>query len=650
MIGRVALVVARKELTELVRDRRTLLFLVVLPVLLYPLLMLAAARAGQAGMESLEARRLVVQKAPDLPADVDAALATLQGVDVVGPDAGPADAVVRLAPPAAPDDRAPVAVELDRATEIAPLVEERVVGALRAARADARDARLRGHGVPPEDVDVPDVLVVDRSTKEARGGFLLGRIVAPLLVFMLIMGAFTPASDATAGERERQTLRTLLCAPVDARAVALGKLLSTTTIGLGAALANLVGLALTLGSGLGQGAVLALSPSAVVPLLLVLLPTATYVSALLLAGSAFARTTKEAQALLTPVVLVVATPAFGVAMPGVPASPGLALIPVFGPALVLREVFAGTATPLLVAAGVLGALALVVAALGLAARAFTVEALMSGRVAVPLREPGPLPPFDGVLVVLGLLFGAIVVGGVASPAGIVAVLVGTQLLVFLAVPLAFVLARSTTPRAALGLVAPRGPGALLVSAGAVLLVPSLLAITERAARALLDLDAASLEQLEAMGRQLAEVPVPALVLLVVVLPAVCEEIAFRGAVLRAWSGRPVLAVVLSAAVFSALHGSVARVPPTFVLGLLAGFVAWRTGSVLPAIAVHLAHNGLALAAPFVFGGGLDVESALATPEAPLLPHVVHVCAVPGVLLLGWGLRLRGSSRRDEFVP
>ena len=648
MNARVALLVAKKELRELVRDRRTLLFLVVLPVLLYPLLMLALARAGQAGMESLEAKTVVVAVAADVPYDVAGALRGLDRVRVVAVDEQ-ADAVVRLAPPAVPDARAPVVVELDRATEKAAVVEDRVVGALRAAREAARDDRLAAHGVPPEDLVVPDVLVVDTSTREARGGFVFGRVVAPLLVFMLIMGAFTPASDATAGERERQTLRTLLCAPVDARSVALGKLLSTTIVALGAALANLGGLALTLRSGLGQGVTLHVGVLDVLPILIVLIPTAAYVAALLLAGSAFARTTKEAQALLTPIVLVVAMPAFGVSLPGVPASPALALVPVFGPALVLREVFAGTATPLLLLAGAGGAVALVVVALGLAARAFTVEALMSGRVAAPLRAPGPLPAFDGVLVVMAVFFAAVVISSAAAGAGVVPLLIATQLGVFVLVPLAFVAARSTTPIDALGLGAPRRPGALLVVAGAVLLVPSLLAVTERAARALLDVDDAALEQLEQLAAGLADLPVPLLIVLVAVLPAVCEEICFRGAILRAWRARPVVAVVASAVLFAALHGSLARVPPTLALGLLAGFVAVRTGSTWAAVLVHATHNGTALAVPLLSGDGLDVEAALRAADAPLLPPLVHVAIVPGLVLLALGLR-RGARSAPSAPP
>ncbi len=77
---------------------------------------------------------------------------------------------------------------------------------------------------------------------------------------------------------------------------------------------------------------------------------------------------------------------------------------------------------------------------------------------------------------------------------------------------------------------------------------------------------------------------------------VAEEVFFRGFILRGlanrWGFAP--AIVVSAAVFSALHLSPALLLPVFVTGLLLGFLYRRTGSLWPCIAVHAAQNLVAV--------------------------------------------------------
>lgn len=87
----------------------------------------------------------------------------------------------------------------------------------------------------------------------------------------------------------------------------------------------------------------------------------------------------------------------------------------------------------------------------------------------------------------------------------------------------------------------------------------------------------------------------------VVLVPVAEELFFRGALLRIFSGRmnTALAVVLQAAVFGCAHNSLAALGPVFVFGLITGVLARKTGSVLPGMAVHGIKNALAVIGPLV---------------------------------------------------
>ena len=79
------------------------------------------------------------------------------------------------------------------------------------------------------------------------------------------------------------------------------------------------------------------------------------------------------------------------------------------------------------------------------------------------------------------------------------------------------------------------------------------------------------------------------------LAPVAEEVVFRGAILKSLltKYRPWLAIVLSAVIFSIGHLNPAQMPHAFLIGLLLGWMYWRTGSILPGMAYHWANNSAA---------------------------------------------------------
>ena len=84
--------------------------------------------------------------------------------------------------------------------------------------------------------------------------------------------------------------------------------------------------------------------------------------------------------------------------------------------------------------------------------------------------------------------------------------------------------------------------------------------------------------------------------LLALLPGICEEMLFRGAVLGLLrKGMPAgWAVWVQAALFSLAHLYGFRLLPTFGVGLATGWLVLRTGSLLPAVLLHTLHNALAV--------------------------------------------------------
>lgn len=202
----------------------------------------------------------------------------------------------------------------------------------------------------------------------------------------------------------------------------------------------------------------------------------------------------------------------------------------------------------------------------------------------------------------------------AAGAGVVGVAVAEWVGLAL-VPVALLALRRRRLHDALGL-APLPPGsvpaALLLGLGALPLAWFAFWIADVAAP--VDPEAARILGRELVARDGGEFFL--LLALAAVTPAICEELLFRGLLLRTLLRRhsPALAIGASASTFALLHWTpeaAARVAPTFVLGLLLGWVVWRSRSLWMGMLVHGVYNATLLAA-----AAWSLGPGLARPEAP----------------------------------
>jgi sodium transport system permease protein len=159
-----------------------------------------------------------------------------------------------------------------------------------------------------------------------------------------------PAIDLTAGEKERRTLEVLLSAPTGRDQIILGKILATTTAVFVTAALTLASLAVSLryvkfgrASGMtgGLNGGLPLDPGALGLVGLALLPTAIMAASVMIAVALFAKSFKEAQSYLTPLMMAVIFPLVAGMLPGMQLTPLLALIPLFNVCQLIKEIFLG---------------------------------------------------------------------------------------------------------------------------------------------------------------------------------------------------------------------------------------------------------------------------------------------------------------------
>lgn len=627
---RTVLVILRKELIDILRDRRTLMAMVVVPIVLYPVLMLGSVQAVQFQTGRLQ-RETIHVGVPDEAAGrwlhqlFNVPAATSQpDEERPGPFeyfvvADPLTAVqkgavnVAVARRTEPTDMAdwdvtfPFVIYYDSAEIRSDMARSRFQQAIEQRRNELRSERLvrllpeaKRRLLTPEPVQLTNV-----ATAEKVGGSLLGNVLPLVLALMTITGAIYPAIDLTAGERERGTLETLMVAPVPVLDLIVGKFLVVAAVSLIAATLNLVSIGVTLQFGdvnalLTQGHN-ATIPVAVLPLvLLAMVPFAILFSAVLIAVSSFARTFKEAQNYVMPVIMAALIPGTAGALPGVELHGVMTVLPVANMVLLVRELLLGHFglwREMLLALGSTCFYAVV--AVIVAARLFGQEAVLfadSGSWKTVFRrrffEPRAVPSATAALLLVTLMFPAWfhLQGQFGTDLGVSAALI---VAVFGLVPLALAwYVRADIVRT----FSVRRPRALhWIGAAAIGLASWVLGYELLVLQSAVVPMGESMKQLdEAVARQFASWSPAMVVLMIAIVPGVCEELTFRGFVLSGLRSRigTVGAIVLSAALFAVFHMLVLRFAVTGLLGVLLGWLCWRSRSILPGMAVHAMHNAM----------------------------------------------------------
>ncbi len=206
---------------------------------------------------------------------------------------------------------------------------------------------LQESGVPADSAKPFVVDPIDVAESGTRKAALWSKILPFVLLLWALTGAFYPAVDLCAGEKERGTLETLLSSPAERSEIVWGKLLTVMLFSIATALLNLLSMGIT-GLFVLRLPGLDFGPpplASVAWLLIALVPTSALFSGLCLALAAFARSTKEGQYYLMPLVLITMPLTILPMSPGVELNLGNSLIPITGMVLLLADPARGKLRP-----------------------------------------------------------------------------------------------------------------------------------------------------------------------------------------------------------------------------------------------------------------------------------------------------------------
>jgi len=473
----------------------------------------------------------------------------------------------------------------------------------------------------PEQVNNPFQLEEHDVAKPATKKAVVWSKILPFFALVwALAGAFYPAVDLCAGEKERGTLETLLCSPADRREIVWGKMITIMVFSILTALLNLLSLGITGAlvftqiSQMSETSIPVGTPplSTIGWLLLALIPIAALFSALALAVAAFARSTKEGQYYLMPLLLI-CMPLMTLSMlPSVELDLGTSLIPITGMMLLLRtlsEQHYWTALQFVIP--VLGVTAI---CCWLASRwaiaQFNNESVLfreseQWNLQLWLRHlrktRGDTPTagmaaFCGFLLLLLHFFANFLFPNSIDSWANIAFSTATLQLALMLLPtllLAFFFTRQPIKTF---LVQATSPWSCLL---AILLAACLHPLSiqlQLLIQWIYPINAATAEALQPIGKLIADTPWYYVILVMAVIPAICEELVFRGFLLsgfrrlgNAWS-----AIALSSLFFAIIHGLLQQSLNAFAMGLVIGYIAVKTGSLLPCILYHLTHNTITL--------------------------------------------------------
>jgi len=683
-----------KELRDVVRDRRTLLVTLVLPAVLYPALIIGTLQAAATRQASISAARHTVyvvnaQQAPKLAQqlkqsdEIDATLVHPSEKQDFTPEllAGGVDAVVVVpkdfARDLASEKRTKVKISLDESRPASVAAARKAARIVREYSKDVFRKRLSaltgGRLASPAELDdfIEPVRVEEKNvakrTKTAVTAF--SPLVTFIMVTFLFIGAFYPAIDVSAGEKERKTLETLLASPAGRREIVIAKYLCVLAVSVVTALAHLLCMGLTLahvwalrpkGSASALGAARILTAGfflKLVPVLLVaVLPLAALFAALCLLVATFARTVKEAQYYLFPLFLGMLPFMLSALLPGSELSVATALVPVTGAALLVKGLLEGHGAFGVGALAVLASAAYAAATLALTTRMYMRESVLFREAAPPLWRRNsvaggePAPGAAAMLmafIVAATFFSEALMGGIGF--------LNKQAIVEWCLVLLPAVLVAWWKRFDIEKTFRLHPVGLATTAGALLVAIGSYPVAMKVAELQQFLFGAPPGG-AAIARILSEtVCGTGWIWALVVLgfsAAVCEELVTRGFFLSAMLPRfgSGAAVVISAVMFGLMHLNLAQLFYATFLGVVLGFVALRSGSVLACIVTHFAVNALTLLnARFgVYDAAVETVHRWAFgPEASeAVSSVGHTPAwtvLVGALVLACGTQLLGRS-------
>ena len=356
----------KKELTDVLRDRRTLFFMIVIPVIVMPLIFIGSIKFQEYQSKKSDEKVLNIglinktsdsqirdylldQKGVYLVEDIDLDSLelgikndSLQGGLYINKN---------FINDISTNGMGEVEVYY-KSSDLMSKAKNRIYNALDIYKNEVVSERLSEFNVDKGLLEPLDIINKDMSTKKETIGKAVGGLIPYMLVIFIFLGAMYPAIDLGAGEKERGSLETLLSSPATKFEITVGKLMVVSLAGMVSGLISVVGISApfyfigNIPDQIKSTVLEIISPFIIVSVIILMIPIAIFFASMLLSISFYARSFKEAQSLMGPLNIIIIVPLMLTLGPGIEIDHITALIPLINVGLLTKEILAGSAQPI----------------------------------------------------------------------------------------------------------------------------------------------------------------------------------------------------------------------------------------------------------------------------------------------------------------
>ena len=359
-------IIAKKEILDITRDRRTMLMMVVLPLLLVPVLLgtvmkIDSFQKEKASEKLVKIRFVGKEYAPELYQ------AFVSMDEVVMLDQVPLDSInlyleenlldaaitVQKNYQLKIDQNSQADIRIQyKGTDSFNIAREKIKSLLETSQEKIITERMARLNLKRGVVQAYNIEYIDVATKQEVLGKMIGGWLPYIFILFGFLGAMYPALDLGSGEKERGTLETILSSPASRFDIVMGKFL---VIMLAAFLTAFLALA---GLMIGMSQIPDIPPQIIVVVnkmfnlktmalvMTLVLPVSAFFSATLLGLSIYANSFKEAQSIAAPLNIAIVFIAVMGTLPGIELNAITAMIPILNVSLASKDIFGGTINPL----------------------------------------------------------------------------------------------------------------------------------------------------------------------------------------------------------------------------------------------------------------------------------------------------------------
>ena len=621
----------KKEILDIVRDRKSIFMLIVVPILLYPIIMVLLMGIMNSSINKMtsETITLGLSSAPnaEFVEIVDSENAIREKEDTLGNieiktnikdykselEKGEIDAYIDNS---IKDNDYKVII--NSASDESGIKSDAIFDVMNKYKRKMSEREIEKHGLNSKQILEPiKYEKVDITNSAKKAGMLLGQVIPFILIIGVLFGSIYPAIDVMAGEKERGTLETLFSLPISNMELVIGKYMAVSASAILTSLLNIISMSCTLGYFMKAESIY--NPSmmhinysvlggAVLITVVSVILFAQVVSALAMCVCSFAKTFKEAQNYITPLMLIIMVPAYISMIPNISLSRITATIPVVNISLLIKSVISLRANMKMVSLVLIVNLIFVLISLVLLSKIFNSEDILFGekrnfkliQSRSSIKE-GSMPGIsDGFMVYVLAFISLIYVSPILNmKLGIMGNTINQFIMALIPILVAVYIKADFKKLFSIKKIKIKDiiraavtwfVGSLIMSVFVMILLklfPDQMKVSEQLN-----------EIIKSSGGLFTQIILFALV------PAICEEILFRGFVLSAFRDKKtfgqknekhiVFAIVVSGILFGIMHLDFIRIIPTSILGMVMAYNVYKSKSIFTSVGIHFFNNLLSV--------------------------------------------------------